>query len=719
AVRQEAERTYTKLITECIVTFGAGVVVKSMIPGFQTTTVRISGLPSNTTYASLSEFVSCHNIAPGRYYITSPNPSKVAYDIRTDALGAGRLAQVLEASFGDSRYLDVSITDERPGSMVNTLSHGFPLLAWWSKPNVGYSATLPSLAVALSKAKELNGKPLGGSPVSVKLPHPSPRIIVENVPRSISAEQVAAFVGVTDVTRLRVKEDDVDAALERLLAYMDQHGFTAMQAEDVTQPTDNHVKVRICFDDQLVTKRARYYLHGRAFHWDRRTVVYTRLEKTFQYRLTVPAEQYNVQRRQWDALADTRNACVLRIKSSPTSSVVTIQISGTNKSAVGHLKVRVEELARGQTIVARMPAGLPDSFFAIARSRKGVLLVHDKFNRVLTAFGNPAAVALARAHITKHLDRILSVATYIRLQPAVVPYFLREGLAGLREELGVDNLYLNGPKARCVIIVPGGDTVKLAVQRHVEEAAKGRTAATTLDTTCSVCYTEASVPFHFDCTHVYCSGCVKHMLTSAVENKAFPLVCVGNEAKCGVLIPLSTIQKFLTDETMDRVFEAALASHIEKKPNQWRYCPTVACEQIYAATGDVEGTFACPSCFVTICTSCHEDSHPGKTCAQHARETQEARRKKEDKLNQVLIDQKHYKRCPNCQILVEKMVGCNRIVCRCGVNFCWRCVKVFSRAAIYQHMREAHGNIGMGEDVPAEVHAAAQEAVPVRVNAAE
>ncbi|KAL1720029.1 hypothetical protein EV715DRAFT_250704 [Schizophyllum commune] len=476
--------------------------------------------------------------------------------------------------------------------MVNTLPHGFPLLAC-------YSATLPSLAIALSKAKELNGKPLGGSPVSVKLPHPSPRIIVENVPRSITAVQVAAFVGVPDVTRLR-------------------HGFTAMQAEDATQPTDDYVK--------LVTKRARYYLHGRAFHWDRRTV-------TFQYKLS---------RQQWDALADSRNACMMRFKSSPTSSV----------SAVGHLK----------TIVARMPAGLPDSFSAIARSRKGVLLVHDKFN------------PLARAHITKHLDRILSVATYIRLQPAVVPYFLREGLAGLREELG----------ARCVIIVPGGDAVKLAVQRHVEEAAKDRAAATTLDTTCSVCYTEASVPFRFDCTHVYCSGCVKHLLTSAVENKAFPLVCVGNEAKCGVLIPLST--------TMDR-----------RKPNQWRYCPTVACEQIYAATGDVEGTFACPSCFVTICTSCHEESHPGKTCAQHARETQEARRKKEDKLNQALIDQKHYKRCPNCQILVEKMVGCNRIVCRCGVNFCWRCVK---------HMREAHGNIGMGEDVPA-------EAVPVRVNAAE
>ncbi|KAL1744343.1 hypothetical protein HDZ31DRAFT_38929 [Schizophyllum fasciatum] len=577
--------------------------------------------------------------------------------------------------------------------MVNASHTDVVLLIWWNKPIERYEASFQSAAIAAKKAVELNGQPLDGARVSVQLQKSSStRVLVRNLPASVTIKQILTFTGATDISRLPDRAHRTEDTREELVAYLALQGLPVTKVDDLTRPSDNQVKLRLHFENQTVAGRAHLCLQGKTFDWNACRQVFTRLEEPWRYTLPIPTAQFAMQRQQWEALAEAQKACSMmfpRTTIAMTQPFVSIRIAGHDKSVVGQLKVCVEDLVRGESLV--VCTSLTDSFLRQAGLQTGALLKRDENDvHAIRIFGEPAAIARARQEVKKKLHRISVVDISFRIESAANGYFVRTGLAALKEELGESNAKLSGPVSRRILTVRGGEPAKVAARRHIEEATKAfRAPGDNADDSCPVCYMEASAPFQLHCGHTYCTTCVKHLLSSALDNKTFPLVCVGDEAKCCL-------------------FEAAFTSYVEKNPDKLRHCPTVACEQLYAAS-DAARTESCPSCFAPVCTSCHNEAHLGKTCAQVQRE-------KEDALTQTLIDEKKYKRCPHCRILVEKVVGCNRILCRCGVTFCWRCVKAFPKAAIYQHMADAHGGIGMGEDVPPEVHAAAERAVPLEVD---
>lgn len=44
------------------------------------------------------------------------------------------------------------------------------------------------------------------------------------------------------------------------------------------------------------------------------------------------------------------------------------------------------------------------------------------------------------------------------------------------------------------------------------------------------------------------------------------------------------------------------------------------------------------------------------------------------------------KKCPNCQIPIQKIDACNKMICtRCGIFFCWMCVQKIEG---YSHFQE-------------------------------
>ncbi|KAJ7785278.1 hypothetical protein DFH07DRAFT_864425 [Mycena maculata] len=51
--------------------------------------------------------------------------------------------------------------------------------------------------------------------------------------------------------------------------------------------------------------------------------------------------------------------------------------------------------------------------------------------------------------------------------------------------------------------------------------------------------------------------------------------------------------------------------------------------------------------------------------------------------------------CPNleCGYAIEKVDGCNHILCVCGTHFCYVCGKEFTQDTIYGHMQSVHGSI--------------------------
>lgn len=80
---------------------------------------------------------------------------------------------------------------------------------------------------------------------------------------------------------------------------------------------------------------------------------------------------------------------------------------------------------------------------------------------------------------------------------------------------------------------------------------------------------------------------------------------------------------------------------------------------------------ACPKCKLVICSACLA-SHPNYTCAQF-KALPEAERTLDDLAFLDLAKAKRYARCSKCHHYVERIDGCNNIVCRCRHSFCYAC----------------------------------------------
>ncbi|KAF8075981.1 hypothetical protein FPV67DRAFT_1469945, partial [Lyophyllum atratum] len=130
--------------------------------------------------------------------------------------------------------------------------------------------------------------------------------------------------------------------------------------------------------------------------------------------------------------------------------------------------------------------------------------------------------------------------------------------------------------------------------------------------------------------------CIRHYLTSATETKAFPLVCM-------VPIPIPIIQRFII----------AFSTYLDRHPQDFRYCSTPDWTML-----------KCPSCFAELCSSCHIEAHQDMTCEdRRIRKAQE-----EEMLNENWATMRGVKRCPSCQVWIEKTEGCNHMICRCGAH---------------------------------------------------
>ncbi|KDQ28024.1 hypothetical protein PLEOSDRAFT_1065341 [Pleurotus ostreatus PC15] len=360
--------------------------------------------------------------------------------------------------------------------------------------------------------------------------------------------------------------------------------------------------------------------------------------------------------------------------------VVRMRLLGKVKEAVGALKVRVENLAAGEKIEGWHPSlGYQKSQFVrtVAQDTGGFLRA-DHRRKVLKAYGKPDVVDAIRAMVEAELQKLASRECAMNIPRQSVGFFLRQGVPALQEMFGAEHVRFN--PASGMITVRGEEarhTLRSFIDQAEEEAKIAVAASASTDHICPVCYDSATNPLVLGCAHVYCTPCMRHLLTSAVEADNFPLTC------------------------------AAFTSHVTRNPQSLKYCRTPDCTQIYRAATEGRGgsrcTVQCPSCFSSVCAACHEDGHEGMSC-EGARVS-----KDHDGLSEAWIRQ--MKKCPTCQAPIEKAGGCNHMACRCGAHICWWCMGVFSAETIYGHMNAAHGGIHDEEVVPEPVNFEEQELV--------
>jgi hypothetical protein len=80
-----------------------------------------------------------------------------------------------------------------------------------------------------------------------------------------------------------------------------------------------------------------------------------------------------------------------------------------------------------------------------------------------------------------------------------------------------------------------------------------------------------------------------------------------------------------------------------------------------------------------VCGKCgleYSDKHSDLTCKKYKKYV-ETNDKDAVLFNDLVERDTEIKNCPNCNVVIEKNMGCRHMVCfNCDTNFCWMCLKV-------------------------------------------
>ena len=690
---EEAEITeqYAVLGESSLITCRAGIDVQSVVTGFDMCRIIIKNLPRDTKHKEISDILVHYGMKSSDFFVL---------DFRVKDKGNRREATVLvitdhgrdiAVGLEDTEFRDHTLTfevSESPNGSAMGSSPRNVLSICWRVPHTTIIATYRNMAEAERKARTLNGKVCKGQRIRAeKNKLRTPSIKLTGFPLGTSEDQVIrTFAGTTNIKSM----SSSSCTLEESFAMLLDHLRTFPNVETnfhnlVSESVNGKVRVKAYFDSWKDAKRAHDSLDGKQLDLNS-PMFHTSLPSALQYRTIVTLQQYEAQKRKWDALSEnmTGSDAHVQINTVEDRNTVLICVLGQDKKAVGSLKVRVEGMAAGEKLDSHFwhPSFLtPDgkAFFENIYKDKKVYVRPDLKFRALRLYGETKALEEARQMIKEEINRLARLETTIALDQKSIGFFMRQGLGRLRELLGEENVVLSFVPGQCEITIKGGEEERHHLNRLIRESQVAQTMEQIHPekdekVTCPICYDEVSHPEQLGCGHTYCSGCLRHYLASAPETKTFPLVCLGEETACKMPISLPLIRRFMTPQAFQALVE------------ELKYCTTPDCQQIYRHSPETR-ILQCPSCFSSICSACDDEAHEGMTCNERRDQKNTS---VQDRLFNEWADE-HGKRCPECKSVIEKIDGCNHITCRCGAHFCWKCGKTFLSNEIYPHMNAAHG----------------------------
>ncbi|XP_031119434.1 probable E3 ubiquitin-protein ligase RNF217 isoform X3 [Ipomoea triloba] len=178
---------------------------------------------------------------------------------------------------------------------------------------------------------------------------------------------------------------------------------------------------------------------------------------------------------------------------------------------------------------------------------------------------------------------------------------------------------------------------------------------------------------HEGCSHSFCSECMSKHIIARVEANMLEVNCPG--INCRSLLNASHYRHLVPKETLVRWDEAVCKSMYVD--SQKLYCPYRDCSAMLVNdTGEAMGKSTCPLCKRSFCAACQVPWHSEFTCKKFKKLN--TQKKKEDAMVMTLAKKKHWQKCPQCKMLVEKSEGCIHMTCRCNHQFCYRCGRKWS-----------------------------------------
>ncbi len=247
----------------------------------------------------------------------------------------------------------------------------------------------------------------------------------------------------------------------------------------------------------------------------------------------------------------------------------------------------------------------------------GVVVIRNRRKTDLKLYGSPEKCPSAELAIADMIRAESSTVRVINLKPEEFQWACIGGFKMIAAALGENNVTVDIVSTPKRILVGGSEKeyeTVLRIVRKRELTMQAEPAVVKED--CAVCWTPPENPVFTRCNHVYCSECFERLCTAAGSGeKDFSISCYGDQGNCQVVFDLEELQESLSSKLFEEILEASFASHIQRHPQTFRYCPKPDCGMIYRAT-DTMNFNTCAKCLTVTCTSCH-NPHEGKTCAEY------------------------------------------------------------------------------------------------------
>uniref|UniRef100_A0A8H7XSH5 Uncharacterized protein n=1 Tax=Psilocybe cubensis TaxID=181762 RepID=A0A8H7XSH5_PSICU len=688
---------------------GPGFEVEDITTGFESRWVNVSNLPYllpdprlMTLMREFGEVLSIHRESQSpqaRVQFSKPADAYKAYITLHGSVHFGRkleLRMAVETKVGGSR---IDITGVRID---------------WEGPHRNVYMGYESMEVAneiVNKAKYIPYEDYV-TQANVHIGVPAVGMVTvkfAGVPVNVTEEKMAELYGphqgmVTE--RPNYKDFTAEDTIKGVRKLLNQPQFRGKVTNLEFRPPpyrDGKMRAWAHFNTPSDAKAAAEDIHDRKPIFTGHTRITARHIKTIEY--DVHNEKYRRVASEIKALSDTirKEGGGYSLNCNDKVYHVTLSLCGEDLQVLRRWKLEVERTLNGELILDNGAVAWHDFFGGpvgfsflqeVERGILGVRLERDASRRTLRAFGIAEVRALARDKIVQKITALRSLNSYmIRMDGRLTYAFSSDGYAKLRETLGAENLVLDIWN-RELRIHGNQDAFDIAMdavaasRRRLELSDRGKKSMSSSAAVCPVCFHEPTNPVRLGCGHEWCRACIHRYLIASIDQKFFPLTCLGKEGKCTERIPLLTARTLLSAVELDSVVHAAFAAYIQSNSKEYHYCPTPDCSQVYRTAP--EGVFIqCPSCLVRTCPSCHKDAHDGQTCAEV---------KSGDDLFKIWASKHDVKRCPGCSVPIEKDEGCNHMVCTmCKTHVCWVCMKTFPKGdGIYGHMQSQHGDWGLG-----------------------
>ena len=456
---------------------------------------------------------------------------------------------------------------------------------------------------------------------------------------------------------------------------------------------------------------ANHFSHGPRLYLDGNPVVVT-VDLKASVNITEPvykAVKEDIDTYISEAKRVTSNTSI-SVKKFKTGNAV-VEIGASSTADMAAVKVAIHKIIdgellecdRNETLVKLFTRDARQYLKKVERELNSIVVVDDR-TMAIRVQGNSRSKTLTFIKINEYLGKMAeSVEKEIALKGNNNPVgsmkalIVRYGadLEKLKAESGLLSISL---KHRLHSIILNGNEAAVDKALQKIEETKGQLSTNLRQTSeenlpeCPICLCEIElsdiVRLEF-CGHAYCQSCLTSQILSAVKDKQFPIQCAAED--CGQPIVLKDVKQQIAKRSLNmKSFAAAAVScFIGKNRESFRFCTTPDCAMVYRVTE--EGLqFQCGDCGARLCTTCHIEFHDGLTCAMY----QSAKTGEGNVDLWIRENPSARKKCPKCQIGIEKIDGCNHMTCTaCRSHICWVCLKYYSTSGdCYGHLRSAHGS---------------------------